>query len=142
MREFGRVKAVIIRGGTSKGVGIRNPKDFWSGVIFAAVGLAAVVLGRDYPMGTTMRMGPAYFPTVLGLLLTLIGLAAVIRSLIRPGAPVGPLAYRKVLLVTVSIGLFGLLLRALGLAGAILLLVIVSAYASQRFIWSIALPLP
>ena len=120
---------------------IRSPKDFWSGAVFVAVGLAAIVFGRDHPMGTAMRMGPAYFPTVLGGLLTLIGLAAVIRSLIRPGEPVGRMALGKLALVTVSIVLFGLLLRPLGLAGAILLLVFVSAYASRRFTWSTALTL-
>ena len=120
---------------------IRNPKDFWSGAIFVAVGVAAIVFGRNHPMGTAMRMGPAYFPTVLGGLLTLIGLAAVTRSLIRPGEPVGRLAHGKVAMVTASIVLFGLLLRPLGLAGAIFLLVLVSAYASRRFAWSTALTL-
>ena len=41
-------------------------KDLWSGIIFLALGCAAVALGRDHPMGTAMRMGPAYFPTMLG----------------------------------------------------------------------------
>src|SRR3546814_87740 len=59
---------------------IRHPKDFWTGVIFLFVGLAAVILGRDYTMGTAGRMGTAYFPTVLGGLLALIGLVAVVRS--------------------------------------------------------------
>lgn len=120
---------------------IRNPKDFWSGVIFVAVGVAAVAFGRNHPMGTAMSMGPAYFPTVLGGLLTLIGLIAVLRSLVRPGEPVGRLAYSKAGLVTVSTVLFGFLLRPLGLAGAILLLVMVSAYASRRFSWPAAVTL-
>ncbi len=120
---------------------IRNPKDFWSGVIFVAVGVAAVGFGRNHPMGTAARMGPAYFPTVLGGLLTLIGLIAVIRSLASPGEPVGRLARGKAILVTASIVLFGLLLRPLGLAAAVFLLVLVSAYASRRFAWSPALSL-
>ena len=40
-------------------------------------------------MGTTMRMGPAYFPTVLGGLLALIGLALMVRALLQPGRPWG-----------------------------------------------------
>ena len=119
----------------------RNPKDFWSGAIFMAVGLAAIVFGRNHPMGTAMRMGPAYFPTVLGGLLTLIGLAAIIRSLVRPGTPIGRLAYGKAALMTASIVLFAFLLRPLGLVGAVLILVGVSAYASQRFSWPTALTL-
>lgn len=60
---------------------IRHPQDFWSGVMFMFFGLAAVIIGQDYPMGTAGRMGPAYFPVVLGGLLTLIGLATTLRSL-------------------------------------------------------------
>lgn len=48
---------------------IRSPKDFVAGAIFTAAGLAAVLLGRRYSMGTATRMGPAYFPTTLGLVL-------------------------------------------------------------------------
>jgi hypothetical protein len=116
-------------------------KDFWSGVIFVAAGVAAVGFGRNHPMGTTMRMGPAYFPTVLGGLLVLIGLIAVGRALLRPGLPVGRLAYGKIALVTASNVLFALFLRRLGLACAVLLLVIASAYASRRFRWPVALTL-
>jgi putative tricarboxylic transport membrane protein len=122
-------------------VGIRNPKDFWSGVIFVAVGVAAVVLGRDHPMGTAMRMGPAYFPIVLGLLLALIGLATILRALVRSGPPVEKFTFGKPALVLGSNVLFGLFLRPLGLVVALVALVLVSAYASQRFRWPAALAL-
>ena len=116
-------------------------KDFWSGVIFVAAGAAAVGLGRNHPMGTAMRMGPAYFPTVLGGLLAVIGLIAIGRALLRPGQPVGRLAYGKLALVTASNVLFALLLRRLGLVCALVLLVVASAYASARFRWPVALVL-
>ena len=102
---------------------------------------AFVGFGRDYPMGTAMRMGPAYFPTVLGGLLALIGLILIVRALLRPGPPVGRLALGKLALVTASNVLFALLLRRLGLVGALILLVVVSAYASDRFRWPVALTL-
>lgn len=116
-------------------------KDFWSGVIFAVAGVSAVGFGRNHPMGTAMRMGPAYFPTVLGGLLALIGLIAIGRALLVPGLPVTRLAYGKLALVTAANVLFALLLRPLGLVGALVLLVIVSAYASARFRWPVALAL-
>ena len=47
-------------------------KDFWSGVMLIAIGAGAVYVARDYALGTTLRMGPGYFPTALG---ALIGLA-------------------------------------------------------------------
>ena len=120
---------------------IRSPKDFWSGVIFVTVGTAAVVFARDHPMGTTMRMGPAYFPTMLGILLALIGAAVILRALIQSGLPVEKLSFWKPTLVLGSTVLFGLVLRPLGLVIAIFLLVLVSAYASQRFRWTSALAL-
>ena len=120
---------------------IRNPQDFWAGVIFVVVGLAAVVLGRDHPMGTTMRMGPAYFPTVLGLLLALIGLALLLRALVLAGLPVGQFTFGKPAFVLGSNVLFGLLLRPLGLVVAVVALVLVSAYASEKFRWPAALAL-
>jgi hypothetical protein len=120
---------------------IGGSKDFWSGVIFLGVGVAFTGLGRHYLMGPTMRMGPGYFPTVLGGLLALIGSVLIVRALLRPGPSVGPLAYNKLALVTLSNVLFALLLRRLGLAAALILLVVVSAYASRRFRWPVALTL-
>ena len=52
---------------------IRNPKDFYAGVLFMSFGLAALVIARSYPLGTAARMGPGYFPRVLGILLLGIG---------------------------------------------------------------------
>jgi hypothetical protein len=59
---------------------IRHPKDFWSGIVFLFFGLAAIIIGQDYEMGSAGRMGPAYFPTVLGGLLSLIGAASLVLS--------------------------------------------------------------
>ncbi|HVN23306.1 MAG TPA: tripartite tricarboxylate transporter TctB family protein [Syntrophorhabdales bacterium] len=116
-------------------------KDFWSGAIFLGVGVAFAAYGRHYPMGTAMRMGPGYFPTLLGSLLALIGLILVIHTMLRPGPGVGRLAWGKLVLVTLSNVLFALMLRRLGLACALVLLVLVSAYASKRFRWPVALAL-
>jgi hypothetical protein len=120
---------------------VGRSKDLWSGVIFIALGCAAVVLGRNNPMGTAMRMGPAYFPTMLGLLLALIGLAVVARAIIKPGPPIGRIAFGKPALVLAATVLFGLLLHSLGLAGALIMLVVLSAFASERFRWPVALAL-
>lgn len=120
---------------------IRNPKDFWTGVIFLAIGGAAVVLARDYPFGTTFKMGPGYFPAVLGTLLAIVGLIAALRGLMRTGTAVGVFAYREIALVLVATLLFGLLLRGAGLIVAVLVLVMVGAYASRFFRWGTAVAL-
>ena len=53
---------------------IRNPKDFDAGLIYLAVGLSAIYMGSELPMGTALKMGPAYFPTLLAGLLSFSGL--------------------------------------------------------------------
>lgn len=114
---------------------IRSAKDFWAGLIYIFFGSSAILVGRDYSMGTAFRMGPAYFPTILGGLLFVIGAISVIRSFMIVGAPVGRFAIRGFILVTGSIFLFGFLVRGLGLALAVPVLVIISAYASGKFRW-------
>lgn len=115
---------------------IRHQKDFWTGVIFIVIGLAAVIIGRDYPLGTAGRMGPAYFPTVLGGLLALIGLAAVVRSFFRTdGEPIGKFAIKETILILVSVILFAFLVRGAGLVAAVVAIVLVSGMASAKFKW-------
>jgi hypothetical protein len=114
---------------------IRHPKDFWTGIIFLTIGMAAIIIGLDYQMGSAGRMGPAYFPSVLGGLLTLIGAIGVIRSLLRPGEAIGKFYIKEILLVLVAVLLFGLLMRGAGLVPAVLVLVLMSAYASPKFTW-------
>ena len=59
---------------------IKNGKDFWAGLLFIGFGMAFFIIARNYNMGTALRMGPSYFPTVLGGLLVVIGLAVLGRS--------------------------------------------------------------
>jgi putative tricarboxylic transport membrane protein len=114
---------------------IRSAKDFWAGVIYIGLGLTAVVIARDYGMGTALRMGPGYFPTVLGFLLTFIGVISVARSFIQPGTPIDRFTFKGLLLVLGSTLLFGLVVRGAGLVIALPLLVLISAYASIHFRW-------
>jgi hypothetical protein len=114
---------------------IRNAKDFWTGLIYIFFGATAILVARDYGMGTAVKMGPAYFPTILGGLLVGIGVISVIRSFIIPGVPIAAFAFKGLILVSVSALVFGFLVRRAGLAVALPLLVIISAYASTRFRW-------
>jgi Tripartite tricarboxylate transporter TctB family len=122
---------------------MRNPKDFWTGVVFTGLGVATVVIARDYPFGTATKMGPGYFPSVLGGLLALIGLIAIVRSFLQSGERIKGLAWKPIVLVLGASVLFGFLVREAGLAVAIAVMVMVSAYASVMFRWipSVALAL-
>ena len=112
---------------------IRNPKDFWTGLIYIFFGSSAMLIAREYGMGTAIKMGPAYFPTVLGGLLAAIGAISVMRSFIVPGAPIGRFAFKGLTLVTLSALVFGFIVRSAGLALALPLLVMIGALASSQF---------
>lgn len=112
---------------------MRNPKDVFAGLIYIAFGLAAILLARGYEMGSATRMGPAYFPTVLGALLVLIGAISFLRGVIVPGAPLTRFAWRPLAIIVGASVLFGFLLRPAGLVPALLVLVVIGAMASRRF---------
>lgn len=113
-------------------------KDLWSSLIFIGTGGAAVVLARSYPMGSAAKMGPAFFPTVLGALLVLIGVIVGIRALMTPGGRISGFAWKPLAHVAISTALFGVLVRGGGLIAAIVVLTIVSAVASRNFSWGAA----
>jgi Tripartite tricarboxylate transporter TctB family len=112
---------------------IRSTKDFWTGVIYIAFGASAILIAREYGMGTALKMGPAYFPSVLGALLVLIGVIAVIRAFLVEGTPIGALAVKQLAIILGSIVLFGFIVRGVGLLVALPLLVILTASASIHF---------
>ncbi|MEN3294861.1 MAG: putative tricarboxylic transport rane protein [Burkholderiales bacterium] len=120
---------------------IRNPKEFWSGVMFTIFGASALFIGREYTVGSAGRMGPGYFPAVLGGILTLLGLIAVARSFFGKGVPLGEFAIKETFLILLAVVLFGVLLRGAGLLVAVTVLVMVSAYASGKFEWKSTLAL-
>ena len=112
---------------------IRNPKEFWSGVMFTLFGVAAVFIGQDYTIGSAGKMGPGYFPTALGSILAVLGLIAIVRSFLKAGEGFDQFAIKPGFLVLLSVFLFGILMRGAGMVAAVLALVMVSAYASSQF---------
>ena len=118
---------------------ISSAKDFWSGLIYIFFGLAAVIIARDYDMGNALKMGPAYFPTVLGWLLAVIGAISVIRGFVVRGMAVGGFAFKPLLMIVAATLFFGFTVRGAGMAVALPILVIFSATASRRFNWKMSL---
>ena len=112
---------------------VRHPKDFLAGLIFVAFGIAAIVIGSDYPVGTAARMGPGYFPRVLGILLIVLGGALSVRALRVPGAPLPGWKWRPVLVVLLSVVVFGLVLTRIGLVLSTVGLIVAASVASREF---------
>ena len=110
---------------------IRNLRDFWAGAIYLALAAVVLVIGRNYSLGSSARMGPGYFPAALGMILAGFGVVSVGRSFLRPGEPITAFAVRPLVLVLGSVVLFGLLLDPLGVLIALPCLIVVSALASR-----------
>jgi hypothetical protein len=112
---------------------IRHPKDFFAGLIFVAFGVGAIVLGSAYPLGTAARMGPGYFPRILGILLIVLGAALTLRGLRLQGSPLPAWKWRPTLVVIGSVVLFGLIVTQVGLVFSTILLIVLSSAASTEF---------
>ena len=115
---------------------IKSPKDFWSAVMFIVVGGFFMIWAiLHYQMGTAVRMGPAYFPTVLGGLLALLGIVILLESLAVEGPPVPRFHFRPLIFVTIATIAYGYAMKPLGLVGATAALVFISAYGGHEFKW-------
>jgi hypothetical protein len=114
-------------------VKLPESKDFWSGVMLIAIGAAAVVLARDYPFGTALRMGAGFFPIVLGAALVLFGVYFVVRGIRSADLIVGNWSLRALIILPLAFVLFGVLMEYAGFIPALLALIIVSAAAGTEF---------
>ena len=114
---------------------IKNPKDFWSGVMFASIGFAFAIIVKvyEYPMGTASRMGAGYFPFVLGIIMGVIGVIILIRSFASEGPRISKFAWKPLFWILGGVVLFGLIAKIAGLAVSIVALVVVSSYGGDEF---------
>jgi len=140
----------------------RNNKDFWAGMMFFGIGLVSICIARNYPFGTSLRMGPGYFPTVLGGLLFLFGIYLILRGL-RTGEKIGGVwSVRALIMLPLALVAYGVFMERLGFLPALaalifassasgrefkfievlLLTVFLSAISVALFVWDLGLPYP
>ncbi len=112
---------------------IRAPKDFWAGVMFFGFAMVAVLAARGYSLGSAGRMGPGYFPLLLGLVLGGLGVLLIGRSLVLDGEPVPRFHVVPLAIIAVAVCLFGLAIEPLGLVVALAILIVLSAWAGPQF---------
>lgn len=116
---------------------IHDKKNFFAGALYIVFGALVAIGAAQYDLGTAQRMGPGYFPLALGLLLTGIGLL-VAGSALRAAGPrtlLGNWSLGTVSVVLLSVVLFGLLLKPLGLLFAAPILILASARAHPGWNW-------
>jgi len=115
---------------------IKSEKDFWSGVMFIAIGLGFAWGATNYSFGSAARPGPAYFPFGLGILLALLGAFVLVKSLlvgVRGGDKIEPWPWKPWLIILGAVVLFGLALPRLGMIVTLPLLIGVASLASGEF---------
>ena len=108
-------------------------QDVVQGGLFLAIGVVALLMGLEYPLGTPGRMGPGFFPIIISALLSLTGIGILLRARLGTSEVISVTRWLPFFIVAVAIVLFGFLLDKLGLPLAVLLLCIGAATASVRF---------
>ena len=117
---------------------IKSQKDFWSGLMFLAVGLGFAWGATNYSFGSSARPGPAYFPFGLGVLLAILGAMVWFSSITvetEDGDRIGSIAWKPLIIITGSVVMFGFILPKLGMIVSLPLLIIVAALAGDEFHW-------
>jgi hypothetical protein len=111
----------------------RSRKDLLAGAIFVAFGLAFGLTARTYEIGTALRMGPGYFPLVLGGLMVLLGVAIAAQSVVagEERDTVTAVPWRAVVLIVAALLVFGFTVRQLGLAPALFVTVFLASMADR-----------
>ncbi|HEV7578276.1 MAG TPA: tripartite tricarboxylate transporter TctB family protein [Caldimonas sp.] len=136
---------------------IKSERDFWSGLMFVAVGVVFAIGATNYSMGPSCpandpcaaglwarlsqlsaHPGAGYFPLGLSILLALLGAIVLFKSLTiesEGGDPVGAFAWRPLVVIVVAIAVFGVMLEKLGLALTVPVLILISSLAGDEFHW-------
>ena len=112
---------------------IKSQKDFWAGLLFIFFGLFFLYVARNYQMGSAVRMGPAYFPTVLGGMLAVLGAIVLFQSVILQGPKIPKMSFKPIFFISLALILFGYLLKPLGFVLSLIILVFVSAFGGHEF---------
>jgi hypothetical protein len=121
-------------------VNIKSQKDFFSGLMFMGVGAAFAWGATTYNVGEGARMGPGYFPLMLGVLMAILGIAVTFKSLVvetEGGDKIGKWAWKPLVYIIAANLLFGVLLGglpsiklpAMGMIAAIYALTFVASMA-------------
>ncbi len=128
--------------------------DLYSGALFTAIGLGAMITARNYPMGSIDRMGPGFFPMVLGAIMAVLGIVLVLKNLEgfrqsyrRQYASPAPArddssrqdgmirAARSILFVLGGMSFFALTIEHIGLLLSVVGLVIICSFAEPGMKW-------
>ena len=111
----------------------RSLPDVFVGGVFILIGGAFVVGSLGYELGTPLRMGPGYFPLLVGAVLAALGLAIAVKGLVAGEVPsFGAMPWRAVTAIVLAVLFFGFTARRLGFVPASAVTALLSTQASAR----------
>ena len=112
---------------------LHRSKDFLAGLVFLAIGAAAIVVAREYPFGSAMRMGSGYFPTVLGAILALFGMFLTVRGVRAGDGAAIAWGWRPLAGVVGAMLVFGFVMPRLGMVPALVGMFFAAAAGGREF---------
>jgi hypothetical protein len=159
---FSRLTAVQASASGVSMFRVKSPQDFGAAILFLTIGIAGIYFGRELNFGTAAKMGPGYFPTVLSGIIVFIGAIVGLKSLAIEGPAIEPVRLRPVIFILVAVLAFGFLIEQIGLAitttglaifaayarndvnlkEALILAVVLAAFAIGVFAYALGQPLP
>ena len=108
-------------------------KDVLAGSAFIGFGLAFAVGAATYEIGTALRMGPGYFPLVLGGVLALLGVLIIAKAFIASeGAEIGPVPWKAAGLIVAALLFFGATIRGLGVVPSVFVTALLAGWSGHR----------
>ncbi|HEU0290440.1 MAG TPA: tripartite tricarboxylate transporter TctB family protein [Burkholderiales bacterium] len=112
----------------------RNNRDFFAGLLYITTGAVGMWIARDYPFGSALRMGPGYFPTVLGGMMVAFGVAVMMMGIKNNEKFKGESwSIRALIVLPISTVVFGYLMEEVGFIPAMLVLIPLSALSGREF---------
>ena len=112
---------------------IKSEQDFGSGLLFMGIGIIAIVVSRDYFMGTSLQMGPGYFPTVAGILLSILGGIITLSSFWVEGKKIRGFGWRAIVMLALGFMIFGWAIERVGFLLAMFAMIVCSMLAGKKF---------
>lgn len=112
-----------------------NNKDFLAGLLLLTIGAGGFYMALDYPFGSTLRMGPGYFPRVLASILMAFGVFVLIRGILSSEKVTGKWGWKPLAFIVVALVAFGWIMDRYGLIPALIVMFYISAAGGHEFKW-------
>lgn len=119
----------------------RNIEDLAGGIVLAAAGLfVAIYVAAHYDIGSLRRMGPGFFPILLGASLAILGVVIAIPAWSQARQPMR-IAWKEAAAVLSAIVVFALGLERAGLIPSTAAAVLIASLAApdRRILWRLVL---